>query len=169
MNILVVGINYRSAPLELRESLSFNPTQAAALMSGMRTLPGVEGCVLLSTCNRTELYLHASQVELDPQVVIAGLCERRGLDLPTVKKHFHIYLGIGAVQHLFRVACGLDSMLLGENQILGQVRDAHAVALAAGHSGTVLNVLFRHALTLAKDVKTRTGIARSRLSGCRRW
>lgn len=155
MNIFVTGLNYRTAPLAVREALSFNAAEQKEALLFLAGLPQISECVMLSTCNRTELYVYseAGQPDGTAAAIEKGLCRSKGLPVAEYRKYFYSYRGIGAVQHLFRVTSGLDSMVVGEDQILGQVKQAHRAALEAGTSRTCLNTLFREAVTAAKLIK----------------
>lgn len=164
MNILVVGVNFRNTPLEIREKFSFSSSEQVKALEEMTGLEGVKECVMLSTCNRTEVYVYSPEYHFDSSIVEKKLCQLKGLDLYDMKKYFYIYSSAKAVKHLFKVASGLDSMIMGEDQILRQVRDAYDAALEAGTSGNVLNTLFREGITAAKKVKTFTELSKNSVS-----
>ncbi|MCX7923582.1 MAG: glutamyl-tRNA reductase [Clostridia bacterium] len=164
MNIYISGINYRTTPLELREKLSFNMDEQKRALADIHKLPAVSECVILSTCNRTEVYIYCDSENFDNSNVEKLLCDIKGLSTYEFKKYFYAYSGVNAVKHLFKVASGLDSMVLGEDQILGQVKEAHDISLSAGTSSVVLNTLFREAVTAAKKVKTYTDLSRNSIS-----
>ncbi len=154
VNIEVIGINFRSAPLEIREKFQFSQEEHQEFLDFLKRQRAADEWVLLSTCNRTELYLSKGGFGLDGSVLEDAMCEYKKLKTAGLRKYFYIYQGVEAVRHLFRVACGLDSLVFGEDQILGQVKKAHQTALAAGTSRAVLNTLFRNAVTGAKLVKS---------------
>jgi glutamyl-tRNA reductase len=166
MSILLVGVNHKTAPVEVRELLAFSE-QACA--EGLRTLVDgeiVREGLIVSTCNRVEV-LAATNIEhsgAGAERITSFLTESR--DLPNDFFHDHIYSRSDdeAVRHLFRVASSLDSMVVGEPQVLGQVRRAYSLALEAGTAGRVLNRLVHHAFRVAKRVRTETGIAASAVS-----
>ncbi len=164
MNIYVSGINYRSTPIEIREGLSFDTDGQRLALDSISRLPLVSECVLVSTCNRTEVYIYSESGNFDVSTVERVLCGIKGLDPYAYKKYFYTYCGAKAVKHLFNVACGLDSMVLGEDQILGQVKSAYDLSLEAGASSNVLNVLFRDAVTAAKKIKTNTELSKKSVS-----
>ncbi|HBE78256.1 MAG TPA: glutamyl-tRNA reductase [Firmicutes bacterium] len=157
MNIFVSGLNYRTAPLEIREKLSFSAEEQKNTLMRIAALPQVSEGVILSTCNRTEIYVYFEANSpggvITSAMIENELCRYKGLPALEYRKYFYSYQGIGAVQHLFRVTVGLDSMVVGEDQILGQVKKAHQAALDAGTSRTCLNTLFREAVTAAKLIK----------------
>lgn len=164
MNIFITGINYKTAPVDVREVLSFNSAQLDNALHEIRNIPGVKECVILSTCNRTEVYVYSGEYAICRDVLESFICSIKDADVFTFKKHFYRYEGSRAVKHLFKVACGLDSQVLGEDQILGQVKSAHELSLDKGSSGVVLNTLFREAVTAAKKIKTDTGLSRNSIS-----
>lgn len=164
MNIHVSGINYKTTPLEIREKLNFSGEGRKQALEKLRALPGVSECVLISTCNRTEVYVYSENGDFTGESVEALLCGMKGMALYGLKKYFYAYSGVKAVRHLFKVSCGLDSQVLGEDQILGQVKEACELSLEAGTSAAVLNTLFREAVTAAKKVKTLTGLSKNPVS-----
>ncbi|MCX7711182.1 MAG: glutamyl-tRNA reductase [Clostridia bacterium] len=164
MNIYVTGVNHRIAPLEVREKLSFNGEEHVQALQAISALPGVEECVLISTCNRTEVYIHSLEENFENEILENTLCRLKALDLYGFKKYFYTYQGQKAVKHLFKVAGGLDSMVLGEDQILGQVKSAHEAAMDTKTSAVVMNTLFREAVTTAKKIKTSTEISKNSVS-----
>lgn len=159
MALLVVGISHKSAPLELRESLSFSSqADKASALTEICALNGVKEAVLLSTCNRTEIY---AEVQLGINVVgalVKYLASRQSLGPCSLLGYSYSFTGTEAVWHLFSVVSSLDSMVLGEAQILGQVRRAYQLAEEAQTSGLMLNRLFRQALEVGKRVRTETAI-----------
>ncbi|WP_235318777.1 glutamyl-tRNA reductase [Lysobacter sp. A03] len=150
--MFVLGINHQTAPVSLRERVAFSSETIPAALDSLRGLGGVREAALLSTCNRTEIYTvvddggQAGANWLAPHP--AGMDERQA--------YLYRHAGAGAVRHLFRVATGLDSLVLGEPQILGQVKDAWATARAAGSLGSQLDSLFQHTFTTAKRARTDT-------------
>jgi glutamyl-tRNA reductase len=166
MSIVLFGVNHRSAPLEVRERLAF---PAEALQDALHRLTGIppfrEG-LILSTCNRTELLTHAHGGESleGAEAMKRFLAEERNFPAAELERYGYRMADRDAVHHLFRVTSSLDSMVQGEAQILGQVKDAYQAALKAGSLGAVLDPLLRRALGVAKKVRTQTGIARHPLS-----
>jgi glutamyl-tRNA reductase len=163
MNIFVSGINYRNTPLEIREKLAFSEHEVKELLAAICSLHGVSGAVMLSTCNRTEIYIDGSDA-IDISLVESAVCSHKSMDYPAMKKHFYGFESKGAVRHIFKVASGLDSMIFGEDQILGQVKSAHKLSHEMGLATAVLNTLFKRAITAAKDVKTNTDLSRCPIS-----
>jgi glutamyl-tRNA reductase len=153
MNILCAGLNHRTAHLDVRERFAVRESEMAEVLGRVRGIDGVSGAVMLSTCNRVELYA----ASLCPLRALDGfrsiLAERSGLEAPL----YH-HDTPRAVRHLFRVASGLDSMVIGETEILGQVKKAYSVAADAGAATRPLHKLFQHAFRVAKSVRTETQI-----------
>ena len=153
MNILCAGLNHRIAHLDVRERFAVRDSEMADLLGRLRAIEGVSGAVMLSTCNRVELYASS----LCPMRALEGfreiLSERGGVEAPL----YH-HSTPQAVRHLFRVASGLDSMVIGETEILGQVKKAYSLASDAGTATRPLHRLFQHAFRVAKSVRTETQI-----------
>lgn len=148
----MTGIDFAHAPLQQRERVSFVRGQVQALLPRIAEIPGVLGCVLLATCNRTELYVHgADGVSLDP---LALLARAAGFDADEFRPMSVGCAGAACVQHLMAVAAGLESQIFGDDQILTQVRDALALAREAQTADSVLDTLFRRAVTAGKRVRT---------------
>jgi glutamyl-tRNA reductase len=166
MGIVLLGVNHRSAPLEVRERLAFPADGIQDALHRLKGIPPFQEGLILSTCNRTELLAHA-----DGRGILEGaeamkrfLAEERHFPAVELDRYCYRMADRDAVHHLFRVTASLDSMVLGEAQILGQVKDAYQAALQAGSLGAVLDPLLRRALGVAKKVRTQTGIARHPLS-----
>ncbi|MCX8131189.1 MAG: glutamyl-tRNA reductase [Clostridia bacterium] len=164
MNILVIGVNYKQTPLEIREKLCFNTDEQRNALAEMVGLEDVDECVILSTCNRTEVYIYSDNPYFDSSIIEKKVCRIKGLEIYDLKKYFYIYSSARAVKHLFKVASGLDSMIMGEDQILRQVKDAYDLALEVRSSGNILNTLFREGITAAKKVKTFTELSKNSVS-----
>ena len=156
MPLLILGISHATAPVEIRERLSFGPEQIPASLRALTALPGVSEATLLSTCNRTEIYAQVADGRGEP--LADWLAAERSPEDPGVRGRFYTHAGDAAVQHLFRVACGLDSQILGEPQILGQIKDAYELAQSGGAIGPQLHRLFQTAFAVAKQVRTDTHI-----------
>lgn len=165
MRTFVIGCNHRSAPVEMRERIAFDEADIPrALQALTRRFPSCEA-VLLSTCNRTELYV-ARPVHDRPRFedVVEFIADFRGIAAADFAEGLYHYADAEAVRHLFRVASSLDSMVLGETQIANQVKAAYDVAMSVGTIGQPLTALFQRAFSVSKDVRTRTDIASGRLS-----
>jgi glutamyl-tRNA reductase len=154
VKIYAVGLNHRTAPVEIREKFSIHPEEQVALLLRLGGLPDVAECVLLSTCNRTEAYLYTADRDLNSNEIEREICRFKQLSLAEYKKYFYVYGGVDAVKHLLKVTSGLDSLVWGEDQVLGQVKRAFAAALKAGTTGAFMNTLFREAVTAAKLLKS---------------
>jgi len=159
--LFVVGATHHNAPLEVRERLVLE--SEAAIRGDLASVPGLRELAVLSTCNRVEFYGVASDASA-ADLVQAAFCARQKFD-PAEFQRIRISLtGRDAALHLFEVASGLDSQLVGENEIFGQVKEAYAAAAASGTAGAVLNRVFQKAFQAAKHVRTHTGIASGRVS-----
>lgn len=163
MTIRVTGLNHHTAPVQVREALAFPRNRIADALAALRERREVDEAVVLSTCNRVEVYV-CGRAELDEGVVPAFLAEFHGVWPETFAPHLYHHVGADAVGHLFRVASGLDSLVVGEAQITGQVKQAYEAAAGSGASGVVLHRLFQQALSVAKQVRTRTEIGAGRAS-----
>jgi len=161
-SLVVLGLSHRTADVAVRGRVAIAPDDRDAARARLRGLPGVTECMLLSTCNRTEVYAVLSEPRDD--ALLGGLADWCGVPPSALRPYLYRYRGVDCVKHLFRVASGLDSAVLGEAQILGQLKRAFAEARAAGHAGPVLSRLNDHARGIAKQVRTRTGIGRCPVS-----
>lgn len=164
MLILVVGINYRTAPVQIRERLSFTESTLNEATAELTAHPVIEGCVVLFTCNRTEIYAAVREVDDGLRAIESYIAGFSGLDRSEIKNYTYTHVWQDAVRHLFRVAAGFDSMLLGETQILGQVRDAYQFAQDWGSTHKILNALFQRALSIGKEIRRKTGIDQNAVS-----
>ncbi|MDM5298959.1 glutamyl-tRNA reductase [Bacillus pumilus] len=164
MHILVVGLDYKTAPVEIREQLSFEPSELGAAMSKLKEEKSILENIVISTCNRTEIYAVVDQLHTGRFYIKRFLADWFGLEKEDVSPYLKFYENDGAVEHLFRVACGLDSMVIGETQILGQVRSSFKVAQEEKTIGTVFNYLFKQAVTVAKRSHAETDIASNAVS-----
>lgn len=164
MGILVVGLNHKTAPVEIREKLAFNDqTVPRALIELRNCMPGVE-TVILSTCNRVEIYAAASDAEERFDDISRFLADFHELNPDDFLPHLYRYTDRDAVRHLFSVSCSLDSMVVGEAEVLGQVKRAYMFALEEGVTGKVLNNLFQRAFGVAKNVRTSSSIGERKIS-----
>ena len=161
--ITLVGMNHRSAPLDLRERARIPEDELPAALAKLKEAAGVEEAVIVATCNRVELIARSARPGAANEIR-AFLAAARGLELSEVERHVYDYEGLDAARHVFGVACGLDSMVLGEPQILGQVKRAYEIAREAGATGPVLDRLLQHVFAAAKRVRTSTGISRHAVS-----
>jgi glutamyl-tRNA reductase len=162
MPIIVYGVSHKTAPIDVREKVAFDATELPAALSGARDAAGAREAVILSTCNRTELYLAAER--LPGRQLAEWMVRFKALEPALVDGHFYQYDGPEAVRHTLRVACGLDSMVLGEPQILGQLKQAYQASEAGGGVGKTLGKLMQYAFTVAKKVRTETAIGQTPVS-----
>ena len=165
MRLLALGVDHRSAPASVREALAFGETKYDAGLDLLaRTFPGNE-CVILSTCNRVELYVASSPERVpDTGALTDVLANFHGIKSEAFAGHLVSYHDEGAIGHLFRVAASLESLILGEGQILGQVRDAYRVAIERKTVGPIFHTVFQSALRVGKLVRERTGMDQGKLS-----
>lgn len=164
MNLLALGVDHRSSPTAIREALALDgPLRDEALAALGAAHPEAE-FVILSTCNRVELYAASENRPLDVARLSTWLAEFRRLDPVTLSGHLVAHHGAAVVGHLFRVASSLESLVLGEGQILGQVRDAYRAADSRGSVGPILHAVFREAIRVGRLVRAQTGMDRGRLS-----
>ncbi len=164
LHILVVGLNYKTAPVEIREKLSFNESEVVDAVKVLRNKKSILEDVIVSTCNRTEIYAVVDQLHTGRYYIKEFLADWFGLKKEEFEPYLFIREATDAVQHLFRVICGLDSMILGETQIIGQVRDAFLIAQEAQTTGTIFNELFKQAITIAKRSQSETEIGEHAVS-----
>jgi len=164
MSVAVGGLNHKVAPLQLREKLAFSATELKRRLAEMARSPELEEVVVLSTCNRTEIYAYGQAQEAVRRAIERILSAKYGGPLNLDDECFYYYVDRPAVNHLFRVASSLDSMVLGETQILGQVREAYRLAQEARSSGRVLSRLFQQAVKVGKRVRNETSISSGAVS-----
>ncbi len=154
MQVYALGINHRTAPLAIREQVAFDPARLTHALNDLLRNRPVREAAILSTCNRTELYCATER----PEAAVDWLAEYRALPPAKLEPHLYRHPQKDAVRHMFRVASGLDSMVLGEPQILGQMKQAARIAEEAGALGTVLGKLFQRTFSVAKEVRSTTAI-----------
>ncbi len=164
MPVVVIGLNHRTAPLELLERTTVAPDALAKALTDVCSRPNVNEAVVLSTCNRTEVYAVVERFHGAYQDIRDFLCDLAAAAPEDLADHLYSQFDDDAVLHLFEVASGLDSAVLGESEILGQVRTAWERARTEGAARAGLNLLFRHALEVGKRVRTETAIGRSTAS-----
>jgi len=158
MHIVVIGVNHQSAPIELRERLAFHPDDLPEAFARLRTDYGVQESLILSTCNRVEIYASVPDLSRTSDDLRSYLGRRGNVEKEALNTSIYRYAEPDSIAHLFSVASGLDSMVLGEGEILGQVKHAYERAKTHGATGKVLNVLFQKAINTAKAVRTQTAI-----------
>ncbi len=159
--VIAWGVDHHRSPVELRERLAAAAADPLALAAGLRLLPGVAECAVVSTCNRLEVYLGGV---VERSRLEAAMAERAGVEVGDLERHAYVRTGAACAHHLFRVAAGLESMVLGEAEIAGQVRRAYDAARTANACGPLLHALFQRAIACGKDVRTRTGLGDHKLS-----
>ncbi|MEW9134563.1 glutamyl-tRNA reductase [Bacillus wiedmannii] len=164
MHILVVSVNYRTAPVEFREKLTFQAAELEEAMTTLQNQKSVLENVIVSTCNRTEIYVVVDQLHTGRYYIKKFLADWFQLEIEEVAPYLTIFEQDGAIDHLFRVTCGLDSMVVGETQILGQIKDSFLEAQQVKATGTIFNELFKQVVTLAKRAHSETTIGESAMS-----
>jgi glutamyl-tRNA reductase len=165
MSIIAVGINHKTAPVAVREKISFNPDQLSNALQELLSEVECQEAAILSTCNRTELYLvQDDQIEQTKQRIVGWLEEYHRVPANHITPSLYWHTDQQAVNHMMRVACGLDSLVLGEPQILGQMKQAYSQAKAAGSMALVMDRLFQRTFGVAKQVRTETEIGTSAVS-----
>ncbi|MFB6467957.1 glutamyl-tRNA reductase [Cytobacillus sp. Hz8] len=164
MHILVVGLNHKTAPVEIRERLTFNQSHIGDAMHALNQKKSILENVIVSTCNRTEIYAVVDQLHTGRYYVKEFLSQWFNMEIDEFSPYLFIYEQDGAIEHLFKVVCGLDSLVLGETQILGQVRTSFLLGQEEKTTGTIFNQLFKQAITLAKKAHSETEIGANAVS-----
>jgi len=164
MSIVVLGVNYHTSPVTLLEKVMIPVPAMSEALRVLSSHSDIREVVVLSTCNRTEVYAVAERFHGAHTDILEFLCETSGLSADDITPHLYSQFDDDAVVHLFEVAAGIDSAVLGETEIVGQVRDAWDFAMKQGTSRSTLNLLFRYALESGKRARTETGISRSTAS-----
>ena len=164
MHIAVVGLSHKTAPVEVREKLSIPEPQTEGAIAHLLSYPSIEEVTVLSTCNRLEIYIVAQESEQGIREVIQFLSEHSKLPVTSLRPHLFMLLHQDAVMHLMRVSAGLDSLVLGEGQILAQVKTTHKIGQQYKGIKTVLNKLFKQAITAGKRVRSETSIGTGAVS-----
>ncbi len=164
MSLLTLGINHTTAPVEVRERVAINEQNLGHALNKLITVPQVDEAAIISTCNRTELYCEVNHVDQGKQEILTWLNSFHNLSSNDTQPYIYDHLDDSVVRHIFRVACGLDSMVLGEPQILGQLKSAYQDAVQADTLGRNLNQLFQRSFNVAKKVRTNTEIGANPVS-----
>ncbi len=165
MPLITLGLNHKTAPLELRERLAFTPQTLPEALHALKKLAPVEEAAILSTCNRTELYcVVADSFENSDQSLIEWFSQFHGIDSQQLSNHLYLYKHKATIRHAMEVASGLDSMVLGEPQIVGQMKDAYALANKHHTIGRLLGKLYQRAFAVSKQVRTDTDIGANPVS-----
>jgi glutamyl-tRNA reductase len=164
MTLLALGINHKTAPVSLRERVTFSPDTLDQALDSLLAQPMVQGGVVLSTCNRTELYLSVEEQDNLQEALVRWLCDYHNLNEEDLRNSLYWHQDNDAVSHLMRVASGLDSLVLGEPQILGQVKKAFADSQKGHLNASALERMFQKSFSVAKRVRTETDIGASAVS-----
>jgi len=164
VNLILVGVNHKTTPVEIREKLAFTKGKIEESVDRLFNFPDIIEHTILSTCNRVEIYARANCQDSAIKAIKQFICDFHEVSPVELEDHFYSYRNEEAVEHLFRVSSSLDSMILGEAQILGQVKDAYSLAKDLRSTGLVLNQLFKKAFSIAKKVREETGIAERSVS-----
>lgn len=163
MSMNILSISYKKTPQEVREKFAFSPDQQRSFFGQVKErTDGVSQCVILSTCNRCEVYFDGGPETIRPMEKL--LCEEKGFSLREILPMLYVYEGDGAIRHLTKVAAGIDSMILGEDEILRQLKEAYNTALEAGMTAFEFNTVFQMAISAAKTIKTDTGLSTTPVS-----
>ncbi len=163
MSVITIGLNHTTAPVDVRERIAIAPDDMADSLRAIRTINGVEEAALLSTCNRTEMICWSNEKSSSDELT-DWLANYRKFDRNSLESYLYQYHDSEAIHHILRVACGLDSMILGENEILGQLKSAYKDAVENESLGKYLERLFQHSFASAKRVRTETAIGDSPVS-----
>ncbi len=164
MGIIVVGLSHKTAPIEVREKLNFPENSLPVALGKLMTYEGVRESLIISTCNRVEIYAFVQDSVKGVDRVKQFISDYHGLSREALEQSLYVYPDAQGVRHTFRVASSLDSMVLGEAQILGQLKDAFDVALKAKTTSTIINKLIKKAISVAKRVRTETRLAEGAVS-----
>jgi glutamyl-tRNA reductase len=160
MKLFAAGLSHKMAPVALREQLAVKPSELTLCASTLKLCGVLNEIVLLSTCNRVEIYVATER----PATDIKSLIQLLSSEPCTLDDHIYVHEDADAIRHLLRVTAGLDSMVFGETEIAGQIKNAYEIARSAGLTGRVLNRLFQKAFEATKEIRTRTGIGRGTVS-----
>src|SRR6516225_1709058 len=160
MQLAIVGVSHKTAPVEVRERLAFNSDVLRSALAALMDRQNVREAIILSTCNRVEVMAESP----DERLIREFLCEFHQIPPDSVSKHIYSFKNADAIRHVFRVAASLDSMMVGEPQILGQVKEAYRIATDAGAVGMHLSALMNRAFAVAKKVRNETGISQAAVS-----
>lgn len=159
MQMLATGISFKTAPVNVREAVSFSGSDLSDSLLKLSFYEGINELVILSTCNRTEFYIITSDLDLAKASIIKFLEKEKKVNFSDLSPYFYNYYNKFAAEHLYRVVSGVDSLILGEGEILYQLKDAFSKAMEVGSSGKIFNALFRFALETGKKVRTETTIS----------
>lgn len=161
MTFFALGINHHTAPLAVRERVVFAPETAATALQAASEALGIHEVAILSTCNRTEIYLYG---DIETRRVLNWFSDYHQMSQDELEPYHYVHIGDAAINHMMQVACGLNSLILGEPQILGQMKSAYAVACKAGTVDSQFHAAFQHIFSIAKKVRTETAIGENPVS-----
>lgn len=164
IHIIVAGLNYKTAPVEIREKFAVADSEFSKAVMKLKNTNSILECVIVATCNRTELYAVVDRPQICGHYLRNFIESWFGVPREQFNKHIYVYEYDKAIDHLFRVTSGLDSMVIGETQILGQIKDSFLLAQKLGATGTIFNTLFKQAVTMAKRAHSETGIGENPVS-----
>jgi glutamyl-tRNA reductase len=164
VHLFLLGVSHRTAPVELRERLDFSSRDLGAAVEALAARRAAAESVVLSTCNRSEMYVAADDITRANDELVSFLSDYHQVPPAIFVPHLFAHQDVDAVRHLFRVAAGLDSLVVGEPQILGQVKDAYSTASERHSAGPLLNKLFHSSFAVGKRVRTETGIGEGAVS-----
>jgi len=164
IDLLLIGVSHRTAPVAVRERLAVEPDGVAQALAELTGLAAVREAAMLATCNRVELYVAVEDADRAATGLAEVLARRAGVAVGDLAEHLYQHRDAAAVRHLFRVASSLDSLVIGEPQILGQTKQAHEAAIQHGTAGAVLRTCFEGAFRVARRVRRETAIARNPVS-----
>lgn len=164
MKVAILGLNHKTSPVEIRERLAFPPSRISEAFKLLKERLSVNESVILSTCNRVEVYIVANGSKDNRDTLLKFLKEFHGIDLASFADGLYFYSGPESVKHLFSVTSGLDSMVVGETEVLGQVKSAYEAARSSGMTSRILNPLFQRAFNVAKEIRTKTSIGKGGVS-----
>ena len=157
-HIILIGLNHNTASVELREKIAFSPSELQNALISVKKKEGIEEVLIISTCNRVEILAAVSDIKTALKSIEEFFSAKKDISEKKIEKFFYIYKNRQAVEHIFTVSAGLDSMVLGEPQILGQIKEAYGFAVERKTSGPILNRLIHKAFFTAKKIRTETGI-----------
>ena len=164
-NIVCCGLNHKTAPVEVREKIAFQEYKLKDALKNLINIEGIDECMILSTCNRVEIYVTSSNPpEEIKSKIISFISEFHNINPEKFKTHLYFHVNYEAIRHIFRVGSSLDSLVVGEPQIIGQIKDAYRFAVRCKTTGTILNKLLHRTFFVAKRVRTETEIANSAVS-----
>ncbi len=164
LNIVLIGLNHKTAPVDIREQLAFSKEEIKDSLESLQKHPEINEVLLISTCNRVEILMAAENISGAVEAASAFLSDIKKININTFKESLYKYSGDNAVRHIFRVASSLDSMVVGEPQILGQIKEAYQLATSKKTSGVILNRLLHKAFFISKRIRNDTGIGDNAVS-----